>query len=92
MVGQVVPFHIDLAAAHKPGWANVSVVDLAANKVLATVKSWSVWPDAVSGAVMMACLFDLPFAFVLGRWRLGWVGLVDWENGERIGRGLIRDE
>ncbi|KAJ4355928.1 uncharacterized protein N0V89_003953 [Didymosphaeria variabile] len=48
--GQVVPFFVDLVAAHKPGWANVSVIDLKANKALDTpVKSWSVWPDDVSG-------------------------------------------
>jgi hypothetical protein len=50
VAGEIVTFHIDLAAAHKPGWANVSVVDLGTNKVIGTpLKSWSVWPDAVSG-------------------------------------------
>ncbi|KAJ4297930.1 hypothetical protein N0V90_005829 [Kalmusia sp. IMI 367209] len=48
--GQVVTFHVDLVAAHKPGWANVSIIDLKANKAVGSpVKSWSVWPDDVSG-------------------------------------------
>ncbi|KAF2446743.1 hypothetical protein P171DRAFT_441987 [Karstenula rhodostoma CBS 690.94] len=48
--GEVVPFYVDLVAAHKPGWANVSVVDLKTNKAVGTpVKVWSVWPDNVSG-------------------------------------------
>ncbi|PQE31182.1 chitin binding protein [Rutstroemia sp. NJR-2017a WRK4] len=48
--GDVQVIHIDLIAGHKPGWANVSVVDLATNKVIgAPLKSWSVWPDDVPG-------------------------------------------
>ncbi|KAK3215185.1 hypothetical protein GRF29_19g2489040 [Pseudopithomyces chartarum] len=48
--GQIVPFFVDLVAAHKPGWANVSVIDLKTNKAIGTpVKTWSVWPDNVSG-------------------------------------------
>ncbi|KAF1978239.1 hypothetical protein BU23DRAFT_525981 [Bimuria novae-zelandiae CBS 107.79] len=48
--GQIVPFYVDLVAAHRPGWANVSVVDLKTNKAIGLpLKSWSVWPDSVSG-------------------------------------------
>ncbi|OAG05287.1 uncharacterized protein CC84DRAFT_1218647 [Paraphaeosphaeria sporulosa] len=50
VAGQVVPFYVDLVAAHKPGWANVSVIDLQTNKAVGTpLKTWSVWPDDVSG-------------------------------------------
>lgn len=48
--GDVVTFHVDLVAAHKPGWANVSVIDLATNKAIGDpVKKWDVWPDDVPG-------------------------------------------
>ncbi|KAI7780554.1 hypothetical protein LA080_015955 [Diaporthe eres] len=48
--GDVVTFHVDLVAAHRPGWANVSVIDLASNKAIGDpVKVWDVWPDNVAG-------------------------------------------
>ncbi|CAN8103235.1 unnamed protein product [Discula destructiva] len=48
--GALVTFHIDLVAAHKPGYSNVSVIQLATNTAIgAPVKSWDVWPDNVAG-------------------------------------------
>ncbi|KAI1172902.1 hypothetical protein F4777DRAFT_483784 [Nemania sp. FL0916] len=48
--GDVISFHIDLVAGHHPGYANVSIVDLAANKILGKeLVSWSNWPDSTSG-------------------------------------------
>ncbi|RYC65913.1 hypothetical protein CHU98_g280 [Xylaria longipes] len=49
-VGDVLTFHIDLVAGHHPGYANVSVVDLASNTVLGEpLVSWDNWPDSASG-------------------------------------------
>ncbi|KAI1196762.1 hypothetical protein F5X97DRAFT_325161 [Nemania serpens] len=48
--GDVLTFHIDLVAGHHPGYANVSVVDLASNKIIGNeLVSWSNWPDSTSG-------------------------------------------
>ncbi|POS69231.1 hypothetical protein DHEL01_v212376 [Diaporthe helianthi] len=48
--GDVVAFYVDLVAAHKPGWANVSVIDLEKNTAIGSpVKAWNVWPDNVPG-------------------------------------------
>ncbi|KAK1702423.1 uncharacterized protein BDZ83DRAFT_257216 [Colletotrichum acutatum] len=43
--GEVIPFHIDLVAGHRPGHANVSVIDLANNTIIGEpLISWSDWP------------------------------------------------
>nr|XP_036586457.1 uncharacterized protein CTRU02_03842 [Colletotrichum truncatum]KAF6796864.1 hypothetical protein CTRU02_03842 [Colletotrichum truncatum] len=43
--GEVIPFHIDLIAGHRPGYANISVVDLATNTVIGEpLISWDDWP------------------------------------------------
>ncbi|KAI1267455.1 hypothetical protein F5Y18DRAFT_303480 [Xylariaceae sp. FL1019] len=48
--GDVIPCHIDLVAGHHPGWSNVSVVDLAANKIIGDeLIYWADWPDSTSG-------------------------------------------
>ncbi|KAJ8121884.1 hypothetical protein ONZ43_g1780 [Nemania bipapillata] len=48
--GDVLTFHIDLVAGHHPGYANVSVVDLASNKIIGDeLVSWANWPDSTSG-------------------------------------------
>ncbi|KAH9896177.1 hypothetical protein F4778DRAFT_745366 [Xylariomycetidae sp. FL2044] len=48
--GDVMYFHIDLVAGHKPGYANVSVIDLAANTAIGEpLRSWDNWPDSASG-------------------------------------------
>ncbi|KAI3318459.1 hypothetical protein HD806DRAFT_540310 [Xylariaceae sp. AK1471] len=48
--GDVLTFHIDLVAGHHPGYANVSVVDLASNKVIGSpLLYWANWPDSTSG-------------------------------------------
>ncbi|GAP82764.2 putative chitin binding protein [Rosellinia necatrix] len=48
--GDVLTFHIDLVAGHHPGYANVSVVNLASNTVIgAPLVSWADWPDSTSG-------------------------------------------
>ncbi|ORY59314.1 uncharacterized protein BCR38DRAFT_351950 [Pseudomassariella vexata] len=48
--GEVMYFHIDLVAGHHPGYANVSVVDLATNEIIGDpLRSWGYWPNATSG-------------------------------------------
>ncbi|KAI1152769.1 hypothetical protein F4825DRAFT_417903, partial [Nemania diffusa] len=48
--GDVLTFHIDLVAGHHPGYANVSVVDLASNEIIGDeLVSWADWPDSTSG-------------------------------------------
>ncbi|KAK7955615.1 uncharacterized protein PG986_004837 [Apiospora aurea] len=48
--GDVLDFQIDLIAGHHPGYANVSVVDLATNQVIGEpLRSWADWPDSTSG-------------------------------------------
>ncbi|KAI0006471.1 hypothetical protein F4779DRAFT_632961 [Xylariaceae sp. FL0662B] len=48
--GELLTFHIDLIAGHKPGYANVSVVNLATNEVIGEpLRLWSAWPDSTSG-------------------------------------------
>ncbi|KAK5636118.1 hypothetical protein RRF57_011830 [Xylaria bambusicola] len=48
--GEVITFHIDLVAGHHPGWANVSVIDLASNTAIGDpLVEWSNWPDSKSG-------------------------------------------
>ncbi|KAI1825452.1 hypothetical protein F4861DRAFT_537919 [Xylaria intraflava] len=48
--GDVLTFHIDLVAGHHPGYANVSVVDLASNTVIGEpLVQWDNWPDSKSG-------------------------------------------
>ncbi|GJC88030.1 hypothetical protein ColLi_10868 [Colletotrichum liriopes] len=43
--GEVIPFHIDLVAGHRPGHANISVIDLANNTVLGEpLITWDDWP------------------------------------------------
>ncbi|KAL2161904.1 hypothetical protein VTH06DRAFT_7689 [Thermothelomyces fergusii] len=47
--GQVVSFHVDLVAGHRPGYANVSVVDLQANKIIGDpLKFWDDFPLPLS--------------------------------------------
>ncbi|KEY72248.1 hypothetical protein S7711_00247 [Stachybotrys chartarum IBT 7711] len=42
--GDVVDFYIDLIAGHRPGYANISVVDLAANRIIGQpLKTWTDW-------------------------------------------------
>ncbi|KAF6809560.1 hypothetical protein CSOJ01_06851 [Colletotrichum sojae] len=44
--GESIPFHIDLVAGHRPGYANVSVVDLATNTVIGEpLIKWADWPS-----------------------------------------------
>ncbi|KFX99248.1 hypothetical protein V490_01876 [Pseudogymnoascus sp. VKM F-3557] len=45
-----IPFHINLVAGHKPGYANASVVDTSTNKVVAALKTWDHWPDVTDGS------------------------------------------
>ncbi|KAH6635032.1 hypothetical protein B0J18DRAFT_36892 [Chaetomium sp. MPI-SDFR-AT-0129] len=48
-VGEVVVFHVDLIAGHHPGFANVSVIDLATNTILGDpLKVWDDWPNATA--------------------------------------------
>ncbi|TGJ82217.1 hypothetical protein E0Z10_g6565 [Xylaria hypoxylon] len=48
--GEVIAFHIDLIAGHHPGYANVSIVNLATNKAIGTpLVNWADWPDSTSG-------------------------------------------
>jgi hypothetical protein len=43
--GDVVVFAINLVAGHRPGYANVSVIDLATNKAVGSaLKTWDSWP------------------------------------------------
>ncbi|KAK2768722.1 hypothetical protein FQN54_000578 [Arachnomyces sp. PD_36] len=43
--GDVVDFHIDLVAGHRPGYANVTVIDPVKNVVIgAPLKTWEAWP------------------------------------------------
>ncbi|OLN82379.1 hypothetical protein CCHL11_09762 [Colletotrichum chlorophyti] len=43
--GESIPFHIDLVAGHRPGYANISVVDLASNTVIGEpLVAWADWP------------------------------------------------
>ncbi|PSN70549.1 hypothetical protein BS50DRAFT_662797 [Corynespora cassiicola Philippines] len=43
--GDVVDFHVNLVAGHRPGYANISVVDLAANKIIGEpLIEWGYWP------------------------------------------------
>ncbi|WYZ35887.1 hypothetical protein EsH8_X_000534 [Colletotrichum jinshuiense] len=43
--GEVIPFHIDLVAGHRPGYANISVIDLTSNTVIGEpLVSWADWP------------------------------------------------
>ncbi|KAI9899503.1 hypothetical protein N3K66_005964 [Trichothecium roseum] len=49
--GDELAVHIDLIAGHRPGYANISVIDLAANQIIGEpLKSWDDWlskdPDA----------------------------------------------
>ncbi|EMR70538.1 putative chitin binding protein [Eutypa lata UCREL1] len=48
--GDLLDFHIDLIAGHHPGYANVSVIDLATNEAIGgPLRSWDNWPDSTSG-------------------------------------------
>ncbi|KAI8623617.1 hypothetical protein F5Y19DRAFT_481532 [Xylariaceae sp. FL1651] len=48
--GDVLTSHIKLVAGHHPGYANVSVVDLASNVVIGDqLLYWANWPDSTSG-------------------------------------------
>ncbi|TDZ60860.1 hypothetical protein CTRI78_v004590 [Colletotrichum trifolii] len=43
--GEVIPFHIDLVAGHRPGHANISVIDLANNTIIdEPLLTWADWP------------------------------------------------
>ncbi|TKW51750.1 hypothetical protein CTA1_1062, partial [Colletotrichum tanaceti] len=43
--GEILLFHIDLVAGHRPGHANISVVDLAKNTVIGEpLVTWDDWP------------------------------------------------
>ncbi|EAQ92029.1 hypothetical protein CHGG_00264 [Chaetomium globosum CBS 148.51] len=43
--GDIVDFHIVLVAGHRPGYANVSVIDPVNNVVLGSpLKTWEEWP------------------------------------------------
>ncbi|KAH8897690.1 hypothetical protein GQ53DRAFT_637985 [Thozetella sp. PMI_491] len=48
--GDTLHFHINLVASHKPGYANMSVVDTAANTVITALKTWDHWPDVTDGS------------------------------------------
>ncbi|KFY25020.1 hypothetical protein V491_01927 [Pseudogymnoascus sp. VKM F-3775] len=49
-VDEVIPFHINLVAGHKPGYANASVVDTSTNEVVVALKTWDHWPDVTDGS------------------------------------------
>lgn len=49
-IDDVIPFHINLVAGHKPGYANASVVDTSTNEVLVALKTWDHWPDVTDGS------------------------------------------
>ncbi|KEY67076.1 hypothetical protein S7711_09968 [Stachybotrys chartarum IBT 7711] len=43
--GESVNFHINLVAGHRPGYANVSVIDPVKNVVISSpLKTWADWP------------------------------------------------
>ncbi|KAK4121990.1 hypothetical protein N657DRAFT_103004 [Parathielavia appendiculata] len=47
--GQVIDFKVDLIAGHRPGYANVSIVDLANNKIIGSpLRSWDSYPNATA--------------------------------------------
>jgi hypothetical protein len=48
--GDSLRFHINLVASHKPGYANMSVVDAATNTVITALKTWDHWPDVTDGS------------------------------------------
>lgn len=48
--GDNLHFHINLVAGHKPGYANMSVVDTATNTVITALKTWDHWPDVTDGS------------------------------------------
>lgn len=48
-VGDVIAFHIDLVAGHKPGYYNMSVVNTATNTVVKALKTVAHWPDVTDG-------------------------------------------
>ncbi|KFY52701.1 hypothetical protein V496_08258 [Pseudogymnoascus sp. VKM F-4515 (FW-2607)] len=48
--GDVIPFHINLVAGHRPGYANSSIVDTSTNEVVVALKTWDHWPDVTDGS------------------------------------------
>ncbi|KAL2208628.1 hypothetical protein CC79DRAFT_1381754 [Sarocladium strictum] len=48
--GDVVDFQVDIIAGHRPGYANVSVVDTTKNEVIGEpLKTWPVWLTGAPG-------------------------------------------
>ncbi|KAK4032643.1 hypothetical protein C8A01DRAFT_50609 [Parachaetomium inaequale] len=65
--GQVIDFHVDLIAGHHPGYANVSVVDLATNKVIGDpLRSWDDYPNATATTPRSDINFNVTIPSTLG--------------------------
>ncbi|KAK4151631.1 hypothetical protein C8A00DRAFT_45206 [Chaetomidium leptoderma] len=65
--GQVVDFHVDLVAGHHPGYANVSVVDLATNTIIgAPLRSWDDYPNATATTPRSDIDFNVTIPTTLG--------------------------
>ncbi|CAI6091756.1 unnamed protein product [Clonostachys chloroleuca] len=49
--GDVIHFHVDLIAGHRPGYANTSIIDTATNTVIGEpLRSWDEWPGQNTGS------------------------------------------
>ncbi|KAK4245809.1 hypothetical protein C7999DRAFT_33809 [Corynascus novoguineensis] len=65
--GQVIDFHVDLIAGHHPGYANVSIVDLEANKIIGSpLRSWDDYPDATGTTPRSDIDFNVTIPDTLG--------------------------
>ncbi|AEO58740.1 hypothetical protein MYCTH_2306267 [Thermothelomyces thermophilus ATCC 42464] len=65
--GQVIDFHVDLIAGHHPGYANVSIVDLEANKIIGDpLRSWDDYPNATATTPRSDIDFNVTIPNTLG--------------------------
>ncbi|KAH6845796.1 hypothetical protein B0I37DRAFT_398935 [Chaetomium sp. MPI-CAGE-AT-0009] len=65
--GQVIDFHVDLIAGHRPGYASVSIVDLEANKIIGDpLRSWDTWPNSTATTPRSDIDFNVTIPSTLG--------------------------
>ncbi|RYP33535.1 hypothetical protein DL767_004710 [Monosporascus sp. MG133] len=64
--GDVLDFKIDMVASHRPGYANVSIVDIATNEIIEPLRTWDEYPGYNTGPDRDDIKFNVTIPDTLG--------------------------
>ncbi|RYP18680.1 hypothetical protein DL765_003815 [Monosporascus sp. GIB2] len=64
--GDILDFKIDMVASHRPGYANVSIVDIATNKIIEPLRTWDEYPGYNTGPDRDDIKFNITIPNTLG--------------------------